>query len=225
MRTFFVTGTGTEVGKTWITEALLWAARGRGLRTVALKPVAAGCEKTSKGLRNDDALALQRAMTEPLAYEAINPVALEMPIAPHIAASQAGVAIQAADLARHCLAVLEHPHDFALIEGAGGWRVPLNNNKETMADLAITLGSPVILVVGMGLGCLSNALLTAEAIRADGLELAGWVANTPGETMPFLSENLATLAAILPAPCLGQVPNVPGADAAARYLDLDVLLS
>lgn len=225
MTAFFVTGTGTEVGKTWVSEALLLAARAKGLRTLALKPVAAGCEITSEGLRNEDALALKNAMTESLPYDAVNPVALEMAIAPHIAAAKAGVELRAEDLARHCRAILEHPHDFALIEGAGGWRVPLNNNKETMADLAVAIKSPVILVVGMGLGCLSNALLTAEAIRADGLQLAGWVANTPGATMPFLSENLVTLADTLSAPCLGQVPCVPSAQAAANYLDLEVLLS
>src|SRR5690606_3143632 len=106
----------------------------------------------------------------------------------------------------------------------GGWRVPLND-RETLADLAVKMHSPVILVVGMGLGCLNHALLTAEAIRADGLHLAGWVANTPGESMPFLSENLATLAGSLAAPCLGVVPFLSAADVAASYLDLDLLFS
>lgn len=219
MRAYFVTGTGTDVGKTWISEALLWLARDRGLRSIALKPVASGCEATPDGLRNPDALALQGAMTESLPYSLVNPVALEPAIAPHIAAARIGIELSAADLARHCQQVLEHPHDFALIEGAGGWRVPLNE-RETMADLAIALRCPVILIVGMGLGCISNALLTAEAIRADGLRLAGWVANTTGEPMPFLQENLSFLGQYLNAPCLGQVPSVPNARAAASYLRL-----
>lgn len=216
---YFIAGTGTDVGKTWISEGLLWAARERRLRSMALKPLASGCELTPDGLRNSDALALQGAMTEPLSYHDINPVALEMPIAPHIAANKVGLELSAQDLARHCLDQLKRPHDLALIEGAGGWRVPLNRH-ETMADLAMALGGPVILVVGMGLGCLSDAILTAEAIRADGLRLAGWVANTPREVMPLLAENLLTLDERLDAPCLGRVPFVPNPRAAAPYLQL-----
>lgn len=219
MNAYFVAGTGTDVGKTWISAALLGAARERGLRSLALKPVASGCESRPEGLRNSDALALQRAMTETLIYGEVNPVALEMPIAPHIAAASVGLELSAGELADHCRGVLQRPHDFALIEGAGGWRVPLNR-RETMADLAISLGCPVILVVGMGLGCLSNAILTAEAIKADGLRLAGWVANNPAEAMPFLAENLLTLDERLDAPCLGRVPFLPNAGAAAPYLKL-----
>lgn len=226
MSAFFVTGTNTEVGKTWISQALLLAARADGLRTLAIKPVAAGCESTPAGLRNEDALALREAMTAELDYERINPVALEPPIAPHIAAQQAGLQLSVESLAKHCRSVLAEPHDFGLIEGAGGWRVPLNDG-ETMADLVRALDLPVILVVGMGLGCLNHALLTAEAIRADGLRLAGWVANCTGPAIPFLAENLASLEARLDAPLLGQVPFTPGrsAAAAATRLNLAPLLS
>lgn len=226
MTAFFVTGTNTEVGKTWISQALLLAAGAKGLRTVAVKPVAAGCDETPDGLRNQDALALQQAVTAKLDYERINPVALEPPIAPHIAAESAGVELSVDFLADCCRRVLSEPHDFALIEGAGGWRVPLNRN-ETLADLAARLETPVILVVGMGLGCLNHALLTAEAIQRDGLTLAGWVANSTGPAMACLEENTSTLESRLSAPLLGRVPFLPGGPAAtaAPYLDLAPLLS
>jgi dethiobiotin synthetase len=175
-------------------------------------------------LRNEDALALQAAMTEPLDYAEINPVALEPAIAPHVAAQEAGIALGVAALAAHCRAVLARPHDFALIEGAGGWRVPLNAT-ETLADLAIALGAPVILVVGMRLGCINHALLSAEAIRRDGLRLAGWVANHVEPVFPRADASFATLAEGLGAPCLGRIPyqEEPGAAAISGCLDLDTL--
>jgi dethiobiotin synthetase len=224
MNPFFITGTNTEVGKTWTSRALLLAAHAKGLRTIALKPVAAGCERTSEGLRNEDALLLQQVMTEPLAYDQVNPVALEPAIAPYIAAEQIGRALSVDALAQHCADVLRRPHDFALIEGAGGWRVPLNN-RETLADLAIALQTPVILIVGMSLGCLNHALLTAEAIERDGLTLAGWIANSPSPAMDCLEQNVATLNARLSVPCLGQVPFLAGKtpEEASRYLMLNSL--
>lgn len=225
MNSYFVTGTNTEVGKTWISRALLLAARARGLRTIAIKPIAAGCERTPAGLRNEDALHLQDAITEDLLYQQINPIALEPPIAPHIAAERVGLDLSADYLAQRCAETLREAHDFALVEGAGGWRVPLNR-RETLADLAVALQMPVILVVGMELGCINHALLTAEAIRRDGLRLAGWVANSPAEAMPCLEENIATLRNRLGAPLLGQIPFDAAGDpgSAAQKLDLDALL-
>lgn len=225
MNRFFVTGTNTEVGKTWVSRALLLAAKARGLRTIAIKPVAAGCERTPSGLRNEDALHLQEAMTGDLLYQQINPIALEPPIAPHIAAQAVGLELSADYLALRCSETLREPHDFALIEGAGGWRVPLNR-RETLADLAVALQLPVIMVVGMELGCINHALLTAEAIRRDGLRLAGWVANSPAEAMPCLEENIASLRDRLSAPLLGQIPFLPDQppETAAEKLDLDILL-
>ncbi|PUA27353.1 MAG: dethiobiotin synthase [Cellvibrio sp. 79] len=201
---FFVTGTDTNVGKTLVTAGLLLAAKKQGLRTAALKPVAAGCAKTDAGLRNDDALLLQSVMTESLAYEQINPIALQAAIAPHIAAVQEKRVLSADRIAGFCRGSLQQA-DFTLIEGAGGWRVPLNP-RETMADIAKILQLPVILVVGVRLGCISHALLTVEAIRNDGLPLAGWVANCVDADMPVLRENIESLAARIPAPCLGIVP-------------------
>lgn len=201
---YFVAGTDTNVGKTLISAGLLLVAKRQGLRTAALKPVAAGCEKTEAGLRNEDALMLQSVMTEPLTYEQINPIALSSAIAPHIAAQQERRMLSADRIAGFCRGSLTQA-DFTLVEGAGGWRVPLNP-RETMADLAQVLQLPVILVVGVRLGCISHALLTVEAIRNDGLPLAGWVANCVDADMPVLQENIESLAARIPAPCLAVIP-------------------
>lgn len=203
-KAFFITGTDTNVGKTLIASGLLVAANNMGLTTAALKPVAAGCEKTDAGLRNSDALLLQSVITEPMAYEQINPIALAAAIAPHIAAQQEKRLLSADRLAGFCRGSLNQAN-VTLIEGAGGWRVPLNPS-ETLADLARILRLPVILVVGVRLGCINHALLTVEAIRNDGLTLAGWVANCVDADMPALQENIQSLAARIPAPCLGVAP-------------------
>lgn len=201
-RAYFVAGTDTGVGKTLFSTVLLQAALDRGLRTAAVKPVAAGCEQTPEGLRNDDALRLQAVTTEPLLYEQINPIALKAAIAPHIAAARENRRLSVDRLAGFCRGVLGKA-DLTLVEGAGGWRVPLNA-FETLADLARVLQLPVILVVGIRLGCINHALLTAEAIRRDGLTLAGWVANHVDPEMPCQDENVATLEQRLGAPCLGR---------------------
>jgi dethiobiotin synthetase len=219
-KTFFVTGTDTGVGKTLVSAALLYAARNAGLRTLALKPVAAGCEQTAEGLRNEDALMLQQAVTEPLSYQQINPIALAEPIAPHVAAMQAGVNLSAQRLAGFCRGVMSKPADLCLIEGAGGWRVPLND-RETYARLPQELGLPVILVVDLRLGCINHALLTAEAIRRDGLTLAGWVANRV-DPSPMAAEahSLTFLKQALAAPLLGDLPRLqqPDPEALAGHL-------
>ena len=222
-KTFFIAGTDTDVGKTLVAAGLLVAAKNHGLSTAALKPIAAGCEKTDAGLRNADALLLQSVITQPMAYEQINPIALEAAIAPHIAAQQEKRVLSADRIVGFCRGSLNQA-DFTLIEGAGGWRVPLNP-QETMADVAKLLRLPVILVVGMRLGCISHALLTVEAIRNDGLQLAGWVANCIDVDMPVLQENIQSLAARIPAPCLGVVPRLDKADPefAASALDADAL--
>jgi dethiobiotin synthetase len=208
-RTWFVTGTDTGVGKTAISCALLVAAREAGLKTAAIKPVAAGCDEAG---HNEDALQLMDCMTEPLEYAQVNPVALTAAIAPHIAAQQEQRSLQVSRLAGLCRGVMSGGADFVLIEGAGGWRVPLNA-RETLADLAVQLQVGVILVVGMRLGCINHAMLTAEAIARDGLKLVGWIANQSGETMPCYQENLETLQRRLGAPLLGEVPQLSPFDA------------
>ena len=222
-KSWFVTGTDTEVGKTAVSCALLHAAANGGHRTAAVKPLAAGCDARGQ---NDDALQLMQSMTEVMDYEQVNPVALGPAIAPHIAAQQAKRRLQASRLAGLCRGVIMGGADFVLIEGAGGWRVPIGP-RETLADLARELQVGVILVVAMRLGCINHALLTAEAIRRDGLHLAGWVANQPSQRMHCHSENLETLRTMLGAPLLGEIPRLTpwSAEAAAEHLDIRPLLT
>lgn len=201
---FFIAGTDTDVGKTQIAAGLLVAAKNQGLTTAALKPVAAGCVETPEGLRNGDALLLQSVITTPLIYEQINPYALSAAVAPHIAAQQEKRSLTVDRLSGFCRGVIPMAQ-FTLVEGAGGWRVPINQSQ-TLADLARQLELPVILVVGMRLGCINHALLTAEAILRDGLKLAGWVANCIDENMPVRDENIQAIAQRIPAPLLGVVP-------------------
>ncbi len=221
---YFITGTDTEVGKTTIAAGLLHAARLHGLSTAAAKPVASGCVSTAQGLRNDDALALLAQCSLPLRYEEVNPLAFEPAIAPHLAAREVGVVLDVASLYQSVRGVLDRGADFTLVEGAGGWRVPLSG-AQSLSDLAVALGLPVILVVGVRLGCINHAVLCAEAIARDGLQLAGWVANIIEPQTSRLEENLATLAERLPAPCLGHVPRLQSAqaDAVSAYLDLERL--
>ena len=223
---YFVTGTDTEIGKTFVAAALLELARDRGLRCAALKPVAAGCAVVDGELVNDDALQLIAASGTDLDYGTVNPIALAPAIAPHIAAAQAGIELDAGDLSRHCLDALAHDNDFAIVEGAGGWLVPLNAT-ETLADICLGIGAQPILAVGMKLGCINHALLTAQAIAEAGSELAGWIANCPTPEMPVFEENVATLKRCLAAPCLGVVPHL-GSGATYRqampYLDIGPLL-
>ncbi|WP_435102992.1 dethiobiotin synthase [Arhodomonas sp. AD133] len=219
MRGLFITGTDTEVGKTRIAAAMLRRAAQAGMSTVAMKPVAAGCDHTPHGWRNADALALQSAATVTLDYATVNPVALPEPVAPHLAAREAGRVLSLEALVA---AYRDLPQaDLAVVEGAGGWRVPLGDGT-TLATLAKALGLEVVLVVGLRLGCLNHAQLTAEAIRADGCSLAGWVANCAGRPPKRADAQVATLREVLPAPCLGVVPRLSdaSADAVSAHLTL-----
>ena len=209
---FFITGTDTDAGKTSVAAGLLCAAKQQGCSTLAMKPVASGCDMSAEGLRNSDALALIAQSTVPLPYTQINPYAFAPAIAPHIAAQEAGVELSVADLYRTAQVILQQQADFTLIEGAGGWRVPISAT-EFLSDFAIALQLPVILVVGVKLGCINHALLTAQAIINDGLELAGWVANVVDPCCARLAENLATLQQLMPAPCLAEVPHLTSASA------------
>ena len=224
-KTYFITGTDTDAGKTVVSCGLLEAARQKQLQTIALKPVSAGCDSTPEGLRNGDAMELMKAMTLELPYAQVNPVAFEPPIAPHIAAEEEGRRTTVNRLAGICRGALMRKHDLSLIEGAGGWRVPLNN-REMLSGLALTMNTPVILVVGMKLGCLNHALLSAEAIVRDGAKLAGWVANQIDPDMNHYEENIQTLKDSLPVPCLGVVPWLEHLNnkVIAEYLDIQALL-
>lgn len=203
-----VTGTDTGVGKTWVSVGLLRALARAGLRARGLKPVASGAESTPDGLRNEDALALMGAASAPpLPYSAINPYCYAPPIAPHLAAEAAGQPVDPAVLE----AAIAHARldcELLLIEGAGGWRVPLAADYG-FPELARAARADVLLVVGLRLGCINHARLSAEAIQRDGLRLIGWVGNPVEAEMPALTGNLATLQALLPAPCLSVLPHGP----------------
>jgi dethiobiotin synthetase len=211
---FFVTGTDTGVGKTSIAVALLRALVEAGVRSAGMKPVASGCELRDGALVNEDALALIAAGNLPVAYEDVNPYAFAPAIAPHVAARQAGVIIDRARIRASYLRLAARA-DCVVVEGAGGWLVPVGPNA-TLADVALDLALPVILVVGMRLGCINHALLTAQAIAASGLTLAGWVANDPGPVMPERAASLAAIAERVAAPRLADVPSgAPGASVVA----------
>lgn len=204
MSHYFITGTDTGVGKTVITAGLLRALQTEGRRCIGMKPVAAGCEQRDGVWHNEDVDHLLAAGNVAVAADEINPYRLRAAIAPHIAAEQESVIIELANI-RRAFAALSERADTLLVEGVGGFVVPLNEHADT-ADLARELALPVILVVGLRLGCLNHALLTAEAIRARGLVLAGWVGNCIDPDMPVREENIAALRARLAAPCLGIIP-------------------
>jgi dethiobiotin synthetase len=222
-RGFFVIGTDTGVGKTLISAALLHAFAARGMSTVGMKPVVAGAIEVDAKLVYEDVEALRAASSVDAPLELINQYAFRAPIAPHIAAQREGIAIDLGAIER-AYANLSTLAQVTIVEGVGGFKVPLGVREDT-ADLARRLNLPVILVVGMRLGCLNHALLTQDAIRASRLPLAGWVANTLDPHMLAFDENLASLKERIAAPRLGVVPfmPVPDAHSAARQLDLDRL--
>ena len=207
-QSYFVIGTDTGVGKTYIASGLVRHFASKGKKVAGMKPVASGCEVSEYGiwqgqLVNDDVVALYEAGNVPAPLQLVNPYHFEPAIAPHIAAQKAGVEIDL-DLIVHSYHALTEMADAVVVEGAGGFFVPLND-KQTLADLAVKLNLPIILVVGMRLGCINHALLTVEAIRARGLTLAGWVANRIDPDMSMFEENLASLRQRIDAPCLSVV--------------------
>ena len=227
---FFITGTDTGVGKTLIACALLHALARTGLRVVGMKPVAAGAVHSAEGLINDDVAQLRAASSVKAELALVNPYCFEPAIAPHIAAAQAGVTIDCARIAQ-AHARLAAMADVVVVEGAGGFCVPLNSS-ENAADLAYYFGLPVILVVGVRLGCMNHALLMAQAIRARGLllhsgdkRLAGWIANRIDPAMPVAEENVTALAERLAAPLLGEIEFTvtPDPQHLAALLDLSNL--
>ncbi|GIU02745.1 ATP-dependent dethiobiotin synthetase BioD [Shewanella sp. KT0246] len=218
---YFITGTDTDSGKTLVSSALLHGAKGNKM---GVKPIASGCEQTENGLRNSDALALIAESNIKLEYHQINPVAFKPAIAPHIAAMQQGVMLTAQGVV-DTLPLTELANaDFALIEGAGGWRLPLGNGEylsDSVKLLAMQQQVGIILVVGMKLGCLNHALLTQEAILSDGLKIVGWVANQVDPDMAYQDENLATLKQMMSSDFLGYVAHLsnPNAKQAAQFIN------
>jgi len=204
MSGYFITGTDTGVGKTWISLGLMAALKNSSVKVLGMKPVASGCVRTKAGLRNEDALQIQGLGDVEVPYEQVNPYAFEPAVAPHVAAAEAGEIIDLKKIAL-CYQTLTRLADTHVVEGVGGWRVPLGESH-TISDLVRALNLPVILVVGLRLGCINHALLTVEAISRDRLQLKAWVANqlepdyvTPKQTLDCLSNNIR-------APMLGFVP-------------------
>ena len=221
----FITGTDTNCGKTEIALGLMAAWQAQGHRVLGMKPVATGCDPSPAGLRNGDALRLQAQGSTAAPYDLINPYAFAPPIAPHLAAGQAGIEIASGPI-RDAHRALAAAAERVVVEGVGGWRVPLGT-RLSVSDLPRLLDLPVVLVVGLKLGCLNHALLTAESIRAQGATLAGWVGNGSDPRMQSADENIATLAALLAAPCLGVVPWLarPAPDTLAGLLRPDLLVT
>ena len=202
MQGYFVTGTDTGVGKTLVSELLIYRLRQTYARVAGFKPVASGCISTPLGLRNADALALQRASSINLPYEQVNPYAFAAPIAPHLAAAEAGITIDLGVIKRDIAAVTA---DRVVVEGAGGWLAPLGADT-SVADLAVLLSLPVVLVVGLRLGCINHALLSLESIRRRALPVAGWVANRIDPELERADANIAALCERLDAPLLFELP-------------------
>lgn len=212
----FIAGTDTGIGKTHASCTLLHALRAAGLHACGMKPVASGCVDTPQGLRNDDALALQAASSGSPSYASINPVAMRDPLSPHLAAAHDGVVISMPPL-RRAFDALVADFDGVVVEGVGGWLVPLAPGL-LASDIPAQWQLPVILVVGLRLGCLNHAMLSARAITADGCQLLGWIGNRIDPAMEAVEENLATLRELLPAPCLGVLPHGAAPEQAAIHL-------
>jgi len=231
MSYYFITGTDTNVGKTFVTLGLMAAFQQRQLRVAPMKPIAAGTVTIDGHVMNEDVYQLLTVYGESIDAALVNPYCFHAAIAPHIAASLEQQEVDI-DVVKGAFLQLAATHDVVLVEGAGGFLVPMNTTA-LLSALPITLNCEVILVVGMRLGCLNHALLTIEAIKSRGLTLAGWVANTVDAAMPFIVENIETLQRLIPAPCLGFVPRFEAAPSTpikttaahiARYLQIETLL-
>ncbi|MEE8379764.1 MAG: dethiobiotin synthase [Gammaproteobacteria bacterium] len=210
MSEYFITGTDTGVGKTWVTLALMEALQNKGEVVVGMKPVASGCQKTSAGLRNDDAVRILMQSSQDLDYKTVNPYAFEPAVAPHIAAELTGTAIDIEKIASEFNTLKENT-DSVVVEGVGGWCVPLGENT-MLADLVNRLGLPVILVIGLRLGCINHALSTVRAIEADGAQVYGWITSQLDPGYACLNETTATLQTRISAPLLGSLPYMESFD-------------
>ncbi len=204
-KSIFITGTDTDIGKTYVSCLVLKALNQQGYKTFAIKPIASGCDEDHQGrLRNQDALQLQAAASIKKNYEIVNPIAFKEPIAPHLAAQKAGLRLEHKMVKQTILDSLQPQADINLIEGVGGWAVPLNES-ELLADVIQDLNIPVILVVGIKLGCLNHAILTYQNILARNVPILGWIANRVSEETLLIDENIATLKEWIKHPCLAEV--------------------
>lgn len=217
----FITGTDTGVGKTYIAVGLLKTLKQKGLTTFAIKPIASGCNINEDGmLHNEDALLLRNSATIKKEYQFINPFPLYDPIAPSIAAEKQKIVLNADFIVKKINSLIDYTVDMNVIEGVGGWCVPLND-AELMSDVIKTLNIPVLLVVGIRLGCLNHAILSMKAMQQDGVTVLGWIANCIDPNMLEIDENICTLQNYLNIPCLGKIPyrEDPG-----KYINLEALM-
>ena len=221
----FITATDTGVGKTWVTIALMEALRLQGLKVAGMKPVATGCVETDNGLRSEDAILIQAHATQQHDYAVINPCAFRPAVSPNIAAALANVNIDLSRIAEAYRKIAAGV-DCVLVEGIGGWRVPLGQDQ-MLVDLVRFLGLPVVLVVGLRLGCINHALLTAECIRSDNVRCCGWIANRLETDYEEPAQSLRTLENAIDAPCLGVLPYLPCFDATklAEHIDPDIVMA
>lgn len=204
MNSFFITGTDTGIGKTWVTLYLMRTLQSSGIRVVGMKPIATGATRTSDGWVNEDALTLQRMGSIPLLYEQVNPYVFEPPVSPNIAATIFGKKIELEKI-KNVFCEVQDKSDSVLVEGIGGWMVPLND-KEYVADLALTLGIPIILVVGIRIGCINHAILTYQSILSRPVQYAGWVANHLIPEWSYIRKTIETLTVLLKEGPLYEVP-------------------
>lgn len=207
-RGYFITGTDTDVGKTWATISLMQYFKNQGKTVIGMKPVAAGCLMQNGRFCNEDALLIQANSSIPIGYELINPYAYEAPVSPHLAGVNNPVRL---DTVRSCFDQLKAQAEVLLVEGAGGWFAPINA-QEDIADLAIVLALPVILVVAVRLGCINHAKLSYQAILYSGLQCAGWIAVCNDPRMQHAEENISRIKKSLAAPLLGVLPYCADAD-------------
>lgn len=234
-QSFFVTGTDTDVGKTYVCNLLLQQLNRQGHRAIGYKPIAAGAQVTAKGLRNDDALILQQASAGTPDYEVINPICYQAAIAPHIAAKLQGEEITSSQLnlwwqqrpkspqpLDKSPQLSDNRYQVEIVEGAGGWRLPINE-RQWLSEFVVAANLEVILVVGMKLGCLNHAILTVEAIKNDGLNLVGWVANQLEQPMDHYQTNLAYLIENIAAPLLGEVKSNQSLAVETPLFDLSLI--
>ncbi|UAB69302.1 ATP-dependent dethiobiotin synthetase BioD [Vibrio sp. SCSIO 43132] len=224
LNAFFIAGTDTEVGKTVASKAILQALNDKGFSTIGYKPIASGCELTEQGKRNSDALHLQEACSLDVSYDDVNPFPMMIPASPHIAAKRDGMEIDYHVLSEK-LSQHKQKADVVLVEGAGGWRVPVSDS-DCLSTWVKKEKLPVVLVVGIKLGCLSHAMLTAEVIKNDGLELVGWVGNRINPGTEHYAEIIKMLEDKIPAPKLGEIPYVPSAKSKniGKYIDVSALV-
>ena len=216
----FITGTDTGVGKSWVSAALIHALSQRGLRVAGMKPIASGCVQTPAGLRNEDALLLQHHASVAIDYETINPYAFAPAIAPHIAAQLAGQPIELETIS-HRYHQIATQADWVVVEGVGGWSVPIGPTT-LLPTLVQQLRLPVVLVVGLKLGCINHALLSVAQIERDGLPLLGWVANSLEPAMAMEQYNITTLQQLIHAPLLGHTPFQPHSSIKQRSMQLEI---